>query len=86
MSSTLPLLGSALNQPQVRKCPYCGTMFTPNSHNQKFCSYHCRWDNRAKLEKFKRDLFAGDVARLSPSVGFKGRILGGMEASTAASR
>ncbi len=35
----------------VRKCPYCRTIFTPNNHKQKFCSYHCRWDNRAKLRK-----------------------------------
>jgi len=30
--------------------PYCGTTFTPNNHNQRFCSYQCRWDNRAKVE------------------------------------
>jgi endogenous inhibitor of DNA gyrase (YacG/DUF329 family) len=37
-----------------RKCPYCGKAFTPNSHNQKFCSYHCRWNNRAELQHIKR--------------------------------
>ena len=37
-----------------RKCPYCGTQFTLNSPNQKFCSYQCRWDNRAELRTHKR--------------------------------
>ena len=37
-----------------QKCPYCGTQFTLNSPNQKFCSYQCRWDNRAELRTLKR--------------------------------
>ena len=43
-----------MNQPEVRKCLYCGREFTLNSRNQKFCSYQCRWDNRAELRTLER--------------------------------
>jgi hypothetical protein len=32
-----------------RQCRYCNRVFTPQSHNQKYCSYTCRWN--AKIEK-----------------------------------
>jgi hypothetical protein len=38
----------------VRSCPYCGKAFTAKSHNQKFCDYHCRWDNAAELRHMKQ--------------------------------
>jgi len=59
-----------MNQPEVQKCPFCGTTFTPNSHNQRFCSYQCRWDNRAELETLKREsiseaaVSSGSTARI----------------------
>ena len=33
----------------TRWCRYCNRVFTPQSHNQKYCSYTCRWN--AKIEK-----------------------------------
>jgi hypothetical protein len=32
----------------VRNCKSCGEPFVPNTHNQLYCSYGCRWENRAK--------------------------------------
>jgi predicted nucleic acid-binding Zn ribbon protein len=49
-----------------RKCPYCGTQFTLNSPNQKFCSYHCRWDNRAELRTLQRRCATYGDLKLNP--------------------
>jgi hypothetical protein len=38
------------------KCPWCGQPFKPKTHNQKFCSYQCRWDNQAEVRKMKHDV------------------------------
>jgi hypothetical protein len=39
---------------RMRKCPYCGNPFLPQTHNHKFCSYTCRWNNAAEIQKLKR--------------------------------
>jgi len=38
----------------ARKCPNCGNVFLPQTHNHKFCSYDCRWQNREKRRQRKR--------------------------------
>jgi hypothetical protein len=33
---------------RLRKCPYCGNAFLPQTHNHKYCSYECRSGNAAE--------------------------------------
>ncbi len=51
-----------MTQPEIRKCPHCGMAFIPNSHNQRFCSYQCRWNNRAELRRLNKSSARTSVA------------------------
>lgn len=39
---------------KMKTCPYDGKKFLPQTHNQKFCSYECRWNNAAEVKHVKR--------------------------------
>ena len=61
--------------PIQRRCEYCNRVFTSQSHNQKYCSYTCRWS--AKIEKRKSQtqfgLIAEEVAEVDPQLVVRGR-------------
>ena len=39
---------------KMRSCPYDGRQFIPQTHNQKYCSYQCRWHSNAEAQAVKR--------------------------------
>ena len=44
----------------IKVCPYCGRQFIPQTHNHKYCTYDCRWENAAELRHIKRQKQKGN--------------------------